>query len=515
MEGQFSIFDIFPKEFLASDIPSDVIDDVLRTGSGQRNSLLRIVFNYMVDQTPEEKTTYLKKEYGTSGKGLIIDGQKYAVWYDGDGIQVTAGPTVHDKQQKNTFLTWNDVRDRIQDLIDKGEYVSHDIIEAARANEIKEQSDSLFFLERDLHGDAAKRFRERYKDLFVYVYPDSMNNIETFLGDPDNLNEMLDSLIGVKTDVSTEHKTALWVNRKLTETIHELKKLAGKPISISVADGFEMKSPEPFITSDCIDLFICKGGAYSDSKLRTLSFYENHEDHQERTEYMKKEHGVGGGSHAFSDDSNSDYNAKGLTLRIGGFGSDAKATAFLTWNDVAKRVDRLISEGRYLQENDYDHIPLYEQEQMALKVLWFYDRLPMDIERPFQGSLFTYHETKKELCAVISDQHGFSQLLQKMDNLMESLPEDQKTDDRKDLLNELHGYSDGTFTLFPKTRAQKKSTIELEPESVGQAERIELDPEDRNHHAAPRRDPAEEYIPASAQDQGETRQQREPDGYEL
>ena len=46
-------------------------------------------------------------------------------------------------------------------------------------------------------------------------------------------------------------------------------------------------------------------------------------------------------------------------------------------------------------------------------------------------------------------------------------------------------------------------------------EKIELDPEDLQHHAEPRRDPAEEYIPASGQDQGETRKQRKADGYEL
>lgn len=46
-------------------------------------------------------------------------------------------------------------------------------------------------------------------------------------------------------------------------------------------------------------------------------------------------------------------------------------------------------------------------------------------------------------------------------------------------------------------------------------EKIELDPEDREHHTAARRDPAEEYIQESGQDQGEIRRQRKPDGYEL
>ena len=36
----------------------------------------------MTEQTPEEYTAFVKKEYGEGGKGFEIGGTKYAVWFD-------------------------------------------------------------------------------------------------------------------------------------------------------------------------------------------------------------------------------------------------------------------------------------------------------------------------------------------------------------------------------------------------------------------------------------------------
>ena len=61
-------------------LDSEVVDEILRTGSNRSKGQLRLIYNFMVEKTPEEYTEFVKNEYGTGGKGFEIGGAKYAVW---------------------------------------------------------------------------------------------------------------------------------------------------------------------------------------------------------------------------------------------------------------------------------------------------------------------------------------------------------------------------------------------------------------------------------------------------
>lgn len=60
-------------------IPAEVVDEVLRTGGNRNRSQLRIIYNFMSEQAPEEYAEFVKREYGTGGKGVVIDGKEYSV----------------------------------------------------------------------------------------------------------------------------------------------------------------------------------------------------------------------------------------------------------------------------------------------------------------------------------------------------------------------------------------------------------------------------------------------------
>ena len=51
----------------------------------------------MSEQTPEEYTEFVKREYGTGGKGFEINGMEYSVWFDETGLQIAVGHTVTDQ----------------------------------------------------------------------------------------------------------------------------------------------------------------------------------------------------------------------------------------------------------------------------------------------------------------------------------------------------------------------------------------------------------------------------------
>ena len=68
-------------------IPEEVVDEILRTGGNRKASQLRIIYNFMSEQTPEEYTEFVKREYRKGGKGFQIDGNEYSVWFDETGCR--------------------------------------------------------------------------------------------------------------------------------------------------------------------------------------------------------------------------------------------------------------------------------------------------------------------------------------------------------------------------------------------------------------------------------------------
>jgi len=98
-------------------IPADVVDEVLRAGGNQKGSMLRIIYNFMLDQTKEEYTEFVRKEYGIGGRGIVAGGIRYSVWHDELGIQIVAGDSVHGA------VLYKPQLDNWQKYMENGEYL--------------------------------------------------------------------------------------------------------------------------------------------------------------------------------------------------------------------------------------------------------------------------------------------------------------------------------------------------------------------------------------------------------
>ena len=177
------------------------------------------------------------------------------------------------------------------------------------------------------------------------------------------------------------------------------------------------------------------------------------------TGFIKEQYGIGGSSHALSgaDDSHANYDGKGLFLARGAYGNPY-TSILLSWNKVANRVAYLIKNDQFLQAEDYARMPEYEREQMANKVLRFYDRLPEEIDRPFTDDFF-WEKPGKEMVAVLENPEQTEELLQKMDAALAALPLDFEAygtnyQQKTELLSELHQYAEGTYTIFPTPEAE-------------------------------------------------------------
>lgn len=51
-------------------IPAEVVDEILRTGSNRGKSQLRLIYNFMTEQTPEEYTAFVKKSMARAARAL-------------------------------------------------------------------------------------------------------------------------------------------------------------------------------------------------------------------------------------------------------------------------------------------------------------------------------------------------------------------------------------------------------------------------------------------------------------
>ena len=445
-------------------LDSEVVDEILRTGSNRSKGQLRLIYNFMVEKTPEEYTEFVKNEYGTGGKGFEIGGAKYAVWFDDLGLRIAAGDTAKGGTIVNAFLSWEDVSNRIHELLRQGEYAPQAVLDAARQNALQEHAQTLAYMERDLaDGVAEAVFQDT--EIFRGGFPELTDRLAGLLDDADFLTDLNDRLSALG-EAYAEDKDLMRMHFYKPDKVAALFQQFAKPYqNYSARDGFHWNEYKRFITEDEINGYFTRGSNYSDSRLAIYSFFLNHEDKKERADFLKDHYGIGGSSHALcgADDSHEDHDGRGISLERGSYGNP-DASVHLNWNQAAGRIDQLIRDSEYLKPADYSRMPAYERERMAMRVMGFYHHLPNDVERPYPQDLY-HEEGRKALVEKLEAPEQAVELLEQMDNALLSVPLDSGEYERKaESLSILHQYVEGTYTIFP----EKKRAVEIAVPEQGQ-----------------------------------------------
>ena len=446
-------------------IPSEVVDEVLRTGGNRSKSQLRIIYNFMSEQTPEEYTEFVKREYGTGGKGFEINGMEYSVWFDETGLQIAVGHTVTDQILDKAFLSWKDVSGRIHQLLKQGEYAPQSVLDVARENAIKEHAQALAYMKADMaEGVAELVFDEEDLPHLHSIYPEITDYLEEKLTDSQWLADLIERLEGLAMAYEEDKSIMRFRTYNPIRISGQFQKFAAEVIPYNARDEFAWQEHKVFITQDEIDAFLAGGGPYSDGRLSTYSFYLLNGDDKARTDFIKEKYGIGGQSHALcgADNSHADYDGKGLKLERGDYGNP-DTSVLLPWAKVAKRIGYLINNQQFLRFADYSRMPEYERERIAGKVISFYARLPEEIERPFKQDFFN-EEARKELPVMLNNSEQSQKLLQVMDDALAMLPLDfesvNETYEKKlQLLTEVHQYVEGSYTIFPAQEVPDQADV--------------------------------------------------------
>src|SRR5699024_8000363 len=334
--------------------------------------------------------------------------------YNELGMQIAVGHTVHDRILDKTFLSWEDVSGRIQQLLKQGEYAPQSVLDAARENAVKEHAQALAFMHSDMaEGVAEIVFGTEHQ--FGYGYPEKTERIGKLIVQPEYLAELNERLAGLADAYETDKDLMRFHHYRPDKVAAQFQKFAQEAVPYQAREGFQWQEHEIFITQDEIDSFLTGGGPYSDGRLSTYAFFIQEKTAKEKADFLKEQYGIGGCSHALSgaDDSHADYDGKGTKLWRGGFLKPA-ATELLKWPQAAKRAQQLIAQGMYLKAGDYSRMPAYEREVLARRVIGFYSRMPEEIERPFKADLLN-EDARKRLPGILEEPETAERLVSQMD----------------------------------------------------------------------------------------------------
>ncbi len=386
-------------------LPQEVIDQALVLGSNQGNSRYRIAAHFKKDFPAEENRAFLIREYKTGGRGFMLDGKQYAVWWNAEGIRISQGTTA--RTQDATLIPYEQAAARIRELLDLGRYMSNDELGFVDQIERREIANRICDAYRDDMPDARPLWDRG-------TYPDESGQIAGMLIEPTSRDMLIARL---EDDIDRANSAPS--DRRRWHDLGRLKADAQalRRPTIEFTGDFPMPAmPETFITQDEIDAFLTRGGSYSGSKERTYRYFTEPHTQDERAAYLKEAYGIGGSSHALSgaDDSWADYDSKGIVLKRGDI-TNPSAVVKLNWKQAAKCVGELIDHGWFLTAAEMDR---YMQNHLEE---------PITIEpEPAEGAdAYSPASTEQQTAAVSpSEQTWVSDMLeQHRDDLLRRVTE--------------------------------------------------------------------------------------------
>ena len=319
------------------------IDHFLRVGSNSENARMRLAEYLATPKLAAEHVAFVKEMYH-GGYGIQTADNMISAWYAEDGIHLVPGREARYVSSAQV-ISWNDATTRIAELLDAGQFATNVEVAEAHSYELADLSQNILYQYHDLTEEAREAgYISALDAIRGGGYPDEVERLSAVLADPAKRAPVIEQF---------RQFTEAW---KEDPTILRFRFYRPEPLLIRLEDlnktkyqyrGGLLELPEvrPFITEDEIDEALAAASGIEGSKSRIYEYFTADHTSKEKTDFLKREYGTGGRSHAVSRSphSSEDHDSKGIKLRKG----DAEA-GVLSWSIVAKRIDALIAHNRYL-----------------------------------------------------------------------------------------------------------------------------------------------------------------------
>lgn len=331
-------------------ITQDMFDCVLRCGSNEPHSLERIISQYQLNKGAESNAEYLRNEFGTDARGIDFGqstgaaDRRITAWYDENGITIGLGDTALNSPAQNK-ITWEQAAERIEELLGDGKFADQVTIDDAEAYTRKKLAENLWYLSRDVEGDFFIP-----DEFFIGGFPESTEKISEALKGEKPVSEFIAGMTELIKRYETDKDVLRFPHRNLHEILENLKDLQLERREFRTEKNFAF-SPVMFISEEEKDLLILSGSGVQGGKFRIENYFNQPHSSKEKADFLKNEYGTGGSGRTGYD---TWHDAKGIVLNKGGFGG-SEATVKMKWNEVAARIDRLISQKKYITQRDINN----------------------------------------------------------------------------------------------------------------------------------------------------------------
>ena len=319
------------------------IDHFLLLGSNTDEARKIVALEYMKQKSTEEIVQTLKQVYH-GGFGLKEDSGNISSWYAEDGIHLAKGASAIDSPRAQ-IIPWEDTATRIGKLLEQGKFATNVELEEAAGYERMGVAQSIWYLYHDISDEARNQgFFPSLSDIHGNGFPKETEWLAEQLNQP----QFLETLREEYRSFITAHEA----DRSLLRFHYHKLDILGKRLDELNAPLIEFQSEmmyvplvRQFITDDEINADMTRGSDFAGGKARIYEYWQEPHSTQERADFLKKEFGIGGHSHACSGamHSGQEHDAKGIRYQKSGC-----EQVQMSWTQVAQRIDSLMKKGRYL-----------------------------------------------------------------------------------------------------------------------------------------------------------------------
>lgn len=467
------VYDEIPQTSLFTDfgISQQIIDEALCCGFNDKNSRVEIAMHFRRDRGVEYNARMLKFLYGTNGAGFVFSGEKVSFWYDENGISIAKGTSA--KTSTATHLTWEQAAVRIRELLDVGRYMPQYELDKVDDYELNKVADRLTEFIRDLSDDYPNKdncLQSIQKEIIgVLGYPDMVEKITDMLKDDEKRAQIFKEYGSLMDDYNAGMKIIRFNYAPqysipyIAEIIDGMKR---EPIPFKAESGY-LPDRKMFISQDEIDKIIINGKNNHAFRLETYTYFVNHPDKADRIKYVGKDNQSGylGGNDSVNK------TTKGIEFSHGSV-MEPYAKVLIKWSDVAKRIDALIKQDKFVTQEDIDAIPDIYKNEISRDLESFFEGLSENDAKPYPNDIEPY-----KISRVIKAQLDNPQALDDIENMMSNAlalmdKEDRMYQYRKQIYDDFVAYKNGTFKLYdylnlaPKVKQPSKFTKPAEKEKV-------------------------------------------------
>ena len=336
-------------------ISQDDIDHILRAGGNADAARMKIAAEFSKQKPLEDRAAFLKALY-YGGNGLITDNGRLSAWYGDDGIHIATGDTSRYLRSAQV-IGWADAAERIEELLDGGAFATNlEVTEAPRYERLGIAVD-VWNLYHDFSDEAKSLgYLSCLGNIHSTSLPEETERLTDDLLNPAFRDRLL-SEYKVFMDAYRENRALLRFHYHKSQALLTRLEDLSLPRKEFRSDMEAIPETGRFITEDEIAASLANGSSFEGGKTRIYAFFQTSHTPKENADFLKKEYGIGGHTHAVSRESGSyeDHGSKGITLKKAGC-----ADVQMNWNKVASRISELIRMNRYFTP---DEQALYDKAQ--------------------------------------------------------------------------------------------------------------------------------------------------------